>query len=121
MLDLENLDFDGIVFLPHEDEENFSIEYRFIKCHADLGECIEGTQIGEKYHVFFFKENDSGDFVEDSNFEAIFSDPVTYIKNLTGSNLYGTMIKKREKSKIWFEEYSKSLIANFNIQFGESK
>jgi hypothetical protein len=32
-------------------------------------------------------------------------DPLEYIKGLVGTNIYGTMIKKRENSDVWFQKY----------------
>jgi hypothetical protein len=41
----------------------------------------------------------------DEAFDAIFKDPLEYIKGLIGSNVYGTMVKKRQDSPKWFEKY----------------
>lgn len=100
-------DYDGFLFLPAEDvaEDEDGIEFRFIKYKNDLGAPIEFTEIGEKYHVAFFKQDENGDYQFYETFEAIFSDPLTYVRNLVGCNLYGTMVKKKERSTEWFEEY----------------
>jgi hypothetical protein len=100
-------EFDGFLFLPADDvaEDEDGIEFRFIKYKNDLGAPIEFNDIGEKYHVALFKQDENGDFQFLETFEAIFSDPLTYVRNLVGCNLFGTMVKKKERSVEWFEEY----------------
>lgn len=95
--------FDGFIFTPG-DEENTQ-EIRFLKLHKDCGEIIETSKLGEKYHVAFFKQDEKGEFTLDDQFEATFSDPLTYIKNLIGMPFGGTFIRKREKTKEWFDNY----------------
>jgi hypothetical protein len=100
-------EFDGFLFLPAEDaaEDEDGIEFRFIKYTEDFGAAVEYSALGEKYHVAFFKQDENGDFHFYETFEAIFSDPLTYVKNLVGCNLFGALAKKKEKSTAWFEDY----------------
>lgn len=99
--------YDGFLFLPSEDEdeETDSLEFRFIKYKQDFGASVEGSDIGEKYHVAFFTRDEEGHFQFDEEFEAIFSDPMTYAKGFIGHNLFGTMVKKKERTAEWFKEY----------------
>jgi hypothetical protein len=100
-------EYDGFLFLPSEDEdeETSAMEFRFIKYKQDFGPAVEGNDIGEKYHVAFFKRDADGQFQFDEEFEAIFADPMTYAKGFIGHNLFGTMVKKKERTKEWFDEY----------------
>ena len=79
--------------------------FQFIQYKQDFGPAVEFTEVGEKYHVAFFKRDAEGDFTFYETFEAIFSDPMTYIQNLAGCNLFGTMVKKKERTTEWFKEY----------------
>lgn len=107
-------EYDGFYVVPKdvkEDEED-SIELRFF-CFKDeekFGEPIENTEIGYKYHVAFFKEREDGEMILNDCFEAIFADPVVYAKGLLGSKLFGTFIRKTEKSSDWFDDYLKKVV-----------
>lgn len=100
-------EYDGFLFLPSEDEddETDSLEFRFIKYKQDFGPAVEGNAIGEKYHVAFFKRDENGNYHFDEEFEAIFADPMVYAKGFIGHNLFGTMVKKKERTTEWFKEY----------------
>ena len=107
-------EFDGFLFLPADDvaEDEDGIEFRFIKYKDYLGAPVEFTEIGEKYHVALFKQDENGDFQFLETFEAIFSDPLTYVRNLVGCNLFGTIAKKKENSTPWFNEYLTDVKSN---------
>jgi hypothetical protein len=109
-------EYDGIYFLPGEDEGELVLSYfDFNKEMAD-GIPIENTNFGYMYHIAFFKGGDRGIPVFDESFEAILGDPATYIKNLTGSGIYGCVVKKTEKSGKWFEEYLKRTIGYIQMR-----
>jgi hypothetical protein len=98
-------EYDGIYFLPGDDDDELQISYfRFGKEFGNT-EPIESTSIGHKYHVAFFKKDENGNPAFDDAFEAIFGDPSIYIQNLAGAGVYGCLLKKTEKSSVWFEEY----------------
>jgi len=63
------------------------------------------NEIGDLWHIAFFTkdENDNPQF--NDSFEAIFSDPVAYVKNLCGTGLYGCVLRKTDKSVKWFNDY----------------
>lgn len=107
-------DFDGFYLLPSDDETE--VEFRFFrfKDESELGDKIEGTDVGDMYHVAFFKRTEDG-MEFDDHFEAIFADPLTYVKNLYGMELYGTFLKKREKSAEWWDDYLKSVMSRVMI------
>jgi len=98
-------EYDGFYFLPDEGDDDLQIAYFNFKDEFANGTPIEQSSIGYKYHIAFFKRDDEGNPVFDDTFEAIFGDPVIYIKNLVGAGLYGCVLKKTEKSQEWFDEY----------------
>jgi len=105
--DKKSHEFDGIYFLPYEDEkeEGLLISYFDFKNEMADGTPIEGTAIGPKYHIAFFRQGEDGMPVFDETFEAILGDPGKYIQNLTGAGVYGCVVKKTNKSQKWFEDY----------------
>jgi hypothetical protein len=106
--------YDGFIFLPHDEQEE-GLEFRFIKYTEDFGDPIENNESGDKYHVAFFKRDETGEFFFDETFEAIFSDPMVYVKNLRGMNLFGTIMRKQEKTSEWFKEYLTDLISSVKM------
>jgi hypothetical protein len=105
--DKKSHEFDGIYFLPYEDEkeEGLLISYFDFKNEMAEGTPIEGTAVGPKYHIAFFKQDENGLPTFDESFEAILGDPGKYIQNLTGAGVYGCVVKKTEKSQKWFDDY----------------
>lgn len=102
--------YDGFIFLPHDEDED-ALEFRFIKYKDNFGPPVENTEIGDKYHVAFFKrDRETGEFSFDETFEAIFADPMVYAKNLAGHNVFGTIMRKQEKTTEWFKDYLNDLI-----------
>ena len=111
--------YDGFIFLPHDEDED-ELEFRFVKYKGDFGEPIEKTEIGDKYHVAFFKrDRETGEYSFDEKFEAIFADPMVYAKNLAGHNLFGTIMRKQEKSSDWFDDYLTDLTNAIRIEQSE--
>lgn len=100
------LENDGFFFIP-DNQSNFDIHhFRFTENeNHELLTGIEGTEVGPKFHIAFFKEGTNGKIEFDESFEAIFADPYIYLKNLIGMNIFGVMVRKTEKSTEWFDEY----------------
>ena len=96
--------FDGFWFLPC-DEEGLNLSFFTFKDEYGGGTPIGGNQIGDNYHLAFFKENEEGMPEFDDAFEAILGDPESYIKNLVGAGLYGCVVRKTTKTGKWFEDY----------------
>lgn len=115
MSDKKATEYDGFYFLPGEEDHEYNISF-FTFNEGKGGTPIENTEIGFKYHVAFFKWNDDESVEFNDTFEAIFSDPMTYIEGLVGSRLYGTFVKKTEKSKEWFENYLTRTLDTVTIQ-----
>jgi hypothetical protein len=94
--------YDGFYFMPGEEEGE--VRYSFFKMNdGHAGNPIESTVIGDKFHVAFFQEDEEGNPIFDEDFEAIFSDPYVYVSGLT--DLYGCVLRKTDKSHVWWEEY----------------
>ena len=100
--------FDGFWFLPC-DEEGLNLSFFTFKDEYGGGTPIGGNQLGDNYHLAFFKENEKGMPEFDDAFEAILGDPQSYIKNLVGAGLYGCVVRKTTKTGKWFDDYLKSV------------
>ena len=98
---------DGIYFLPGDEDDELLISHWEFKPDSEYhgGTPLDGSEIGNCYHIAFFRKDEEGNPVFDEHFEAIFGDPDAYIRSLTGCGLYGCMVKKTDKSPKWFEEY----------------
>lgn len=105
------MDHDGFCFIPDNDG-NFDVA--FFKAKSDNGAPVGGTAIGEMYHIAFFKDDENGVPYIDDMFEAILGDPMQYISNLVGSNLYGIFLRKTENSTEWFKDYVTLIMANMD-------
>ena len=100
--------FDGFWFLPC-DEEGLNLSFFTFKDEFGGGTPIGGNQLGDNYHLAFFKENEEGMPEFDDAFEAILGDPESYIKNLVGAGLYGCVVRKTTKTGKWFNDYLTSV------------
>lgn len=99
-------EYDGFYFLPGEEDGDLNIAYFKFKPGEDfVGKPIEDSPLGGTYHIAFFKKDVNGDPMFDDAFEAVFTDPAVYVKQLIGSELYGCVLRKTEKSTKWWEEY----------------
>jgi len=103
--------FDGFWFLPCE-EEGLNLSFFSFKDEYGGGTPIGGNQMGDNYHLAFFKENEEGLPEFDDAFEAILGDPESYIKNLVGAGLYGCVVRKTTKTGKWFDDYLKSVVGS---------
>ena len=101
--------FDGFWFLPC-DEEGLNLSFFSFKDEYGGGTPIGGNQIGDNYHLAFFKENEKGMPEFDDAFEAILGDPESYIRNLVGAGLYGCVVRKTTKTGKWFDNYLTSVV-----------
>jgi len=102
-------DYDCFYFIPPDkkDVEYDDLKMVFFTKENKTPEDMSTKVLNNAYwfHVVLFKEDDKGKPKFDSNFEAIFLDPVEYVKGLIGSNLYGVLLKKTEKSREWIDNY----------------
>jgi hypothetical protein len=99
-------EFDGFYFLPGDEDDELKLSYFVLKDEELKGSPIESTEIGDMYHIAFFKENEHGHPEFDDEFEAIFSDPTTYIQHsIVGMNLFGCVFRKTNVSQRWWQDY----------------
>lgn len=109
--------YDGIFFYPKFEEfihTDYRIELFSFNDETLKSEKIEHTELGDKYYIAFFKFHEEKILDLDECFEAIFIDPLTYIKNLVGSNFYGCMVRKTKTSGEWFKGMLKSFQESAN-------
>ena len=103
---MQAITFDGFFFTPGA--EDGELELSFFDYNEESlknAEKVENTAYGDKYHIAFFKGLPDGEVVFDESFEAIFADPIVYARGFIGQNLFGTMVKKKEKTSSWFSDY----------------
>lgn len=109
--------YDGVFFFSSIDDEGDDImSYNFWSFTGNYAnaESIEATDVGNKFHVAFFKQNEDG-FEIDDVFEAIFADPKVYLDGLIGSNLFGVICRKTRNSSYWFQHYLDETIKKLKV------
>jgi len=97
-------EFDGFFFTPGDNDNEIDLSFFRIK-FKEMGKPIDSTKIGDMFHVAFFRKGVDGHPEFDDEFEAIFADPQTYVKNLIGANVYGAFLRKTEHSGNYWKEY----------------
>lgn len=102
--------FDGLLVAPGGVKDTIIVSFFMFRDEKYRGNSIENTGIGDRFHVALFKKTKDGTLKLDDIFEAIFSDPLTYIRNLVPLGFYGTFVRKTENSKFWFDNYTKRLL-----------
>jgi hypothetical protein len=102
---MKNDEYDGFYFIPGDEDDALNLAYFRIKEDSSVGVPIEFTEVGNMYHIAFFKNGSDGHPEFDEEFEAIFADPSVYIRNLIGMKIYGCVLKKTEYSREWWQEY----------------
>ena len=107
--------YDGFWFLPTEEDDELNLAFFTFQSPYDNGEKIGSHQIGDVYHIAFFKKDEEGQPIFDDAFEAILGDPKTYVNNLRGAGLYGCIIRKTTKSGKWFDNYLKDVLGRVMI------
>jgi len=115
-MDRKSTEFDGIYFLPGQEEGELVISYFDFKNDMAGGSEIENTPIGPKYHIAFFKRGEDEQPEFDASFEAILACPKTYIESLAGANVYGCVVKKTDKSQKWFDEYLQKTLGHVTMR-----
>jgi len=108
-------DFDGFYILPHKQDDGLRLSFFDFNDDFEKGKRVDGTSLGDMYHVVFLKQGEDGNPEFDDHFEAIFADPEVYVKGLLGANVYGCMVRKTENSWKWVEEYLKRLLGRVMI------
>lgn len=93
---LQNEDFDSFMFLPTEDEDNTHFQASHYK---DPGTKLDGSEIGDCYHIILFKEDEEGSVIHLDKFEAILMAPLEYISRLLPDDWFGIICRKTTTSK----------------------
>lgn len=104
--DMEN--YDGFYFIPSVDddeEDTYKLAFFNLKEEYANSKPVDGSEMGNMYHMCFFKTAENGAPIFDDAFEAILADPIVYVNNLTGSGLGGCIVKKTDKSDGWWTDY----------------
>lgn len=97
--------FDGIYFIPSDEENEVSVAFFKFKEDDKMGEKVGSSEMGDMFHIALFKTGEDGIPEFDGDFEAILVDPITYIKSVTDMQLYGCLLRKTEKSGNWWSDY----------------
>jgi hypothetical protein len=93
-------EFDGMYFLPSNDEN--AIEMHFFTLHE------QGVPVRpDLYHIAFFDRDENGNPKFDGAFEAVLGDPKAYVMNLIGAETYGCILRKTDTSGKWWDHYLK--------------
>ena len=88
-------DSDAIFFVPHEDDNKIHIE---TKTFLEKDEKLDGSVMGDCYHIILFKTEEDGSPKNLEMFEAILIKPLEYISTLIPQDWYGVVCKKTTKS-----------------------
>ena len=99
-------DYDGFRFYPSNDDgiEGFAVSTFDLIDEMANSSPIENSSMGYKYHVALFEHDDKDKVQINDLFEAIFADPLVYLRNLHGTNFFGFFIRKTDKSETWVME-----------------
>jgi len=91
---LLNNDCDSYVFLPTEDETIHvqASEYK------DKGIKLDGSPMGDCYHIILFREDEEGELVDVDKFEGILTAPVEYIMRMIKEDWFGVVCRKTTTS-----------------------
>ena len=110
--------FDGVYFFAdpnapgHMAQDWFELKGEEYENQTKIG----GTPLGDMFHVSFIGRDGLGFSTIEQSFEAIFSDVDSYLKGLAGSNVYGVILRKTDKSTKWMEDYRMGVSKNVKIQ-----
>jgi len=101
-------EYDGFYFLPGDEENELEISYFQFTEDEYRQNPTNYPNLGDMYHIAFFKPDCDGKPAFDETFDAILIDPKVYVTGLIGSNLFGCLVKKTKKSTEWFNDYLKN-------------
>jgi hypothetical protein len=116
MLEKKSSDFDGIYFLPGDEDDELVLSFFDFQKDMAGGKPIKVSELGHMYHIAFFKRDENNRPMFDDSFEAILADPATWITSLAGAGIYGCVIRKTEKSDAWFDDYLKKTMGHVKIR-----
>jgi hypothetical protein len=99
-------EYDGFYFQPVANDD-VEISYFKFNEDKDRGDKIEGSSLGDLYHIVIWKYSDSSVPFIDDRYEAILIDPITYVNNLLNSTepMYGVILRKTTESFRFIDSY----------------
>jgi hypothetical protein len=97
----KNENFDAFFFMPGPEEDLVKVEGATYK---DPGESVEGSSMGNMYHIMLFKQDEDGAPIEPDLFEAILVEPLEYISRLITCDFYGLIAKKTTTSNEFIQK-----------------
>ena len=99
-------EYDGFRFYPSSDNgmDGFAITTFDFANEMANSTPIENSSMGYKYHVALFQHDGDEKVKVNDLFEAIFVDPLVYLRNLGGTDFFGFFVRKTDKSDAWVIE-----------------
>jgi len=89
-------DSDSYFFLPMEESDNIHVQSSNYK---DRGTKLNGSELGDCYHIILFREDDDGGMIDLDRFEGILTAPVEYITRMIKENWFGIVCRKTTTSE----------------------
>jgi hypothetical protein len=89
-------DYDSILFMPTEEENQVHFQ---VSKYKEPGIKLDGSTIGDCYHIILFKEDEEGLVINLDMFEAILMAPLEYISQLLPDEWFGIICKKTTTSE----------------------
>ena len=100
-------EYDGFRFYPSSDNgmDGFAITTFDFANEMANSTPIENSSMGYTYHVALFQHDGDEKVKINDLFEAIFVDPLVYLRNLGGTDFFGFFVRKTDKSDAWVIEH----------------
>ena len=100
-------EYDGFRFYPSSDNgmDGFAITTFDFANEMANSSPIENSSMGYTYHVALFQHDGDEKVKINDLFEAIFVDPLVYLRNLGGTDFFGFFVRKTDKSDAWVIEH----------------
>ena len=116
-LKIDEEEVDGIHFhITGENSKEFEWNFTIMKLNNEEDRKFEKHELGYKYQIVFYDNNDSADY-----FEAILGDLQYYVKKMVNMNTEGFILKKSKKSDEILKKIFKGKLANVLLQVADSK
>lgn len=93
---LQSGDYDSYFFLPTDEEDTTHFQ---ASQYSNPGTKLDGSSMGDCYHIILFKEDEEGTVIHLDRFEAILMAPLEYISRLLPDDWFGVICRKTTTSK----------------------
>jgi len=94
-------DSDSYFFLPMEESNNIHVQSSNYK---DSGTKLDGSELGDCYHIILFREDEEGGIIDLDKFEGILTAPVEYITRMIKENWFGIVCRKTTTSEVFVQK-----------------